>query len=164
MRIKKKGSRIELTNSISGTIVGAVGAIAIPILGATIVCDLINDGMSDINWLQLVECMMIALIYPLWFIRKFSQTVLRYKIEIDERGICEKRLLRKDRLIAWNELGEYDCETGDAPHRTSERYLQITFYSANEELFIRTWSFPESKQHEFRDVIFDLCDKYYTSR
>ncbi|MGN1445642.1 MAG: hypothetical protein ACI4WV_05045 [Eubacteriales bacterium] len=161
MKLRQTGGCIELTN-MPKTVVGIVCAIAFPVLCAVIACDFMKSSPDDIDWPIIVAFIITIPAYLLWLIRDFRATVLRYKIQIDERGVQEKRLLGKDRSIPWEEMDDYVCEVTAAPYRTSEKFLQITFYAADHQSSIRTWSFPESKQHEYRDKIFALCDTYDT--
>ena len=160
MKLKQSKECIELSNGLVKLFFGILLAIMIPILYVLCVFDLFQSSFQNIDWIDTLFMIGGPIAYCMWFFFEFRKTVLRYKIVLDDKGIIEKRFLCMDRIILWDDLEEYLCESAPSPGKERINYYTITFSSKQNQIVIQTWSFPEKKLHFIRDAVFDFCERH----
>lgn len=163
MKLKHSDNIVELTH-FSKTIVGSICAIVFPILCASVIIGWFLDDLSNVDWIDALFLIVFLIGYAIWLFKDFRESVLRYRIIIDHKGITEYRFLLKNKFLAWNDVQEYMCETTSSPYRTNEEYYLIAFYAKDERMPVQTWSFPERKKQVIQDAVFYVCDRYFAGR
>ncbi len=160
MKLKQSKECIELSNSLVKMFFGILLAIMIPIFYVLFVFDLIQSSFQNIDWIDTLFMIGGPIAYCMWFFFEFRKTGLRNKIVLGDRGITEKRFLCKDRIILWEDLDEYHCESAPPAGKERINYYTITFSSKKNQIVIHTWIFPENKLHFIRNTVFDFCERY----
>jgi len=160
MKLKHSENMIELTH-FSKTIIGLICAIAFPILCISVIIGWFLDDFSNADWIDALFLVVFLIGYAIWLFKDFRESVLRYRITIDQNGVTEYRLLLKNKFLAWNDVQEYMCETTSAPYLTNEVFYLIAFYAKDERPPVLTWSFPERKKQEIQDAVFCVCDRFF---
>ena len=164
MKWKRTADGITITNTSKTVMGGIFPIVALLVLGSAFV-DWLTAGVPlSESWLALAETAVFAILGVFWLCAGFRKKALTYAYVFDKDGVREKRLIGKDRFIAWADMEECVCQYVGYKGKTYMPVYCMTFISVRPDgvggkpAVISTPPFTEPQLPVFRDELIAFCD------
>lgn len=164
MKWNRTAEGITITNT-SKTVMGVIFPVLALLLLGSVCVDWLTAGVSlSESWLSLAETAVFAILGVFWLCTGFRKKALTYAFVFDRDGVREKRLIGKEKFIAWADMEACVCQYVGYKGKTYMPVYRMVFTSACpgdvacKPTVISTPPFTESQLPIFRDELMAFCD------